>query len=196
MNDHDLQQKLRALAVPVPDDTARERARHRALLVFSQGGPEAPERRPSVLRWAVAGTAALALAAVFWIAREAEPAHQSGPGEAAVLAQVEALFPGQLDAVIEHEDGEMRVALAAQRQPASDQPLLVEFRRGDSLVRVLSYSGRHVCVDLGGRHACFDALIDNHGKVIVAGEDFLWTERNRASAGGWQITAAPLGGAS
>jgi hypothetical protein len=42
------------------------------------------------------------------------------------------------------------------------------------------------CEPLGGRN----------GKVIVAGEDFLWTERNRASAGGWQITAAPLGGAS
>lgn len=194
MNDDELQQKLRALAVPVPDETARERARHRAFLAFSQGDPAAPERRPGILRWAVAVMGALALAAVFW--RAQDRAHQSGPGEAAVLAQVEALFPGQLDAVIEHGDGEMRVALAAQRQPASDQPLLVEFRRGDSLVRVLSYSGRHVCVDLGGRHACFDALISDHGEVIVAGEDFLWTERNHATAGGWQITAAPLGGAS
>ena len=124
------------------------------------------------------------------------PHPPAAPQHAAVLAQVEALFPGQLDAVIERGDGEVNVELAAKPQPASDQPVVVEFRRGDALVRVLSYSGRHVCVDLGGRHACFDALIGDHGEVIVAGTDFVWTAQNRASAGGWQITAALLGGAS
>jgi hypothetical protein len=192
MNDADLQQKLRALGAPAPSETARERARHRALIAFSQGGTDAvaePPRR--AYGWALAGVAALVLAVVLL-----RPHPPAAPRNAAVLAQVEALFPGQLDAVIEHGDGEMKVALAAQAQRPSDQPLLVEFRRGEAVVRVLSYSGRHVCVDLGGRHACFEALIGDRGEVIVAGEDFVWTARKRASAGGWQITAAPLGGAS
>lgn len=192
MNDDDLRQKLRALDAPASSDTARERARHRALLAFSQGGTEAaPERSGRGYGWAFAGLAALVVAAILF-----QPHPPAAPQNAAVLAQVEALFPGQLDAVIEHEDGVMRVALNARTQPVSDQPVLVEFRRGDDLVRVLSYSGRHVCVDLNGRHACFDALIGDHGEVIVAGEDFLWTEQNHASAGEWKITAARLGGAS
>ncbi len=192
MNDFDLQQKLRALEAPAPSDTPRERARHRALIAFSQRGTDAvPEPPRRGYGWAFAGLAALLLVAIFF-----GPHPPAGPQDTAVLAQVEALFPGQLDAVIEHEDGEMRLALAARTQPASDQPVLVEFRRGEELVRVLSYSGRHVCVDLNGRHACFDALIGDHGDVIVAGEDFLWTEENHARAGGWEITAARLGGAS
>ena len=191
MNDAELQQKLRALAAPAPSDTARERARHRALLAFTQGtsAPE-PKRSPGGYGWALAGLVALVVAALLF------PRHPVvEPENATVLAQVEALFPGQLNAVIEEEDGQVKVALAPQPQRPSDQPLLVEFRRGEEMVRVLSYSGRRVCVDLGGRHSCFDALLGDHGQVIVAGEDFVWTPQNRASAGGWQITAAPLGGA-
>lgn len=120
----------------------------------------------------------------------------AAPGNATVLAQVEALFPGQLDAVIEDSDGDVQVAVAQRTQRPSDQPLLVEFRRGDAMVRVLSYSGRHVCVDLGDRHACFEAMIGKRGEVIVAGDDFVWTTQNHARAGGWHITAAPLGNAS
>jgi hypothetical protein len=68
----------------------------------------------------------------------------------------------------------------------------VEFRRGASTVRVLSYSGRRVCVDLGGRRACFEALLSEQGKVIVAGDDFVWSADDHATAGGWKITAAAL----
>ena len=196
MTDDELQQKMRVFEAPAPDDTARERARRRALIAFSQKGEAAaPEPPRGVISWTLAGTAvaALVFAAVFF--RPHPPAPQGAPGDAVVLAQVEQLFPGQLDAVIER-DGDVKVALASEERPASDQPLLVEFRRGESVVRVLSYSGRHVCVDLGGRHACFDAMIGEHGQVIVAGEEFVWTAQDRASANGWQITAKPLGGAS
>jgi hypothetical protein len=197
MNDDDLQQKLRAFAAPAPGDTdtARERARHRALIAFSQPGEAAaPKPRRALPGWAAAGALATLVLAGVWF-RPQPPAPAGGPGDAAVLAQVGQLFPGRLVAVIEH-GGEVKVALAREDRAASDQPLLVEFRRGDSLVRVFSYSGSHVCVDLGGRQACFDALIGGHGQVIVAGEDFVWTAQNGASADGWQITAKSLGGAS
>ena len=141
-------------------------------------------------------TGARAGGGTFW--RPQEPpgrSAQSGPGEAAVLAQVEASFR-RTRCGYRRRGGRDEGRLAAGKQSPSDQPLLVEFRRGDSLVRVLSYSGRHVCVDLDGRHACFDALLADHGEVIVAGEDFVWTAENRATAGGWKITAAPLGDAS
>lgn len=192
MTDDDLQKKLRAYGAPAPTDIARERARHRALIALSQPAEAAAPKPRGVLNWALTGAlAALILTALYF--RPQPPARANGSGTATVLAQVEQLFPGQLDAVIE-SDGEVEVALARQARPASDQPLVVEFRRGDSLVRVLSYSGRHVCVDLGGRQACFDALISEQGQVIVAGEDFV--AQSRGSADGWQITAKPLGNAS
>ena len=196
MTDDELQQKLRALRAPSPDGMARERARHRALIALSQ--PDAavePEPRRVALTWALMGlaVAALALAAALFRPQPAAPAGR--PGQVALLTQVQQLFPGELDAVIER-DGEVQVALASEERPASDQPLLVEFRRGDAVVRVFSFSGRHVCVDLGGRSACFDALIGEHGEVIVAGEEFVWTPQDQAAAGGWQITARALGKAS
>ena len=194
MNDEDLQQRLATFVAPPATDVMRERARHRALMAFREGGAEAVEEcRRGMFVWTLAGAAALALVVtIFW---PRESPFDRVPSGAGVLAQVEALFPGQLDAVIEH-DGNVQLELAAAPRAASDQPVLVEFRRGGSTVRVLSYSGRRVCVDLGGRRACFEAFLGERGNVIVAGEDFVWTTKNRTTAGEWKITAAALERAS
>jgi hypothetical protein len=194
MNDDDLKRRLSDFGAPQATETARERARHRALMAFREGGVEvADESRRGLVIWALAGFAALALAAaIFWPGEEPSDRARSG---AVLLAQVEALFPGQLDAVIQH-DGDVQLALAAVPRHASDQPVVVEFRRSGSTVRVLSYSGRRVCVDLGGRRACFEALLDKSGYVIVAGDDFVSTAEDRATAGDWKITAAALEHAS
>jgi hypothetical protein len=194
MKDDDLKRQLRTFSAPQATETARERARHHALIAFREGGEESPhESRRGLAGWALTGLAALVLAgALFWSRQE--PAGRVAGG-AALLAQVEALFPGQLDAVIEH-DGEVQLALAPVPRHVSDQPVVVEFRRHGSTVRVLSYSGCRVCVDLGGRRACFEALLDKSGRVIVAGDDFVSTAEDRGSVGEWKITAAALDRAS
>lgn len=194
MNDADLKQRLSAFVAPPATDGSRERARHRALIAFrEEGGEAAPAYRRPVAVWVLAGAAALAIAGA--LSSRWDSDHDRVGSEAAILAQFEALFPAQLDAVIDH-DGEVQLALAAAPQRASDQPILVEFRRGSSTVRVLSYSGRRVCVDLGGRRTCFEVLLNERGTVIVAGDDFVWSAQDHATADGWKITAAALERAS
>ena len=192
MNDDDLKKRISQIAVPAASETAQERARHRALIAYRAGAPEGEKVRPS--RWSLLVSAIVGLAvgtcalAIFW---PSEVVSQRTRSDTAVLAQVEALFPGQLNAVIER-DGGVQLALAAEPQTTSDQPLVVEFRRGNSTVRVLSYSGRRVCLDLGGREVCFEALLGERGKVIVAGEDFIWTAAEPVMADRWKITATAL----
>ena len=193
MKDGDLPQRLAAFIAPPPTDAARHRARHRALIAFQKAGAKAAPVSHDHTMWRVlAGAAALAaVAAIIWLAT---PPERVAAGTS-VLAQIETLFPDQLDAVVER-DGAVQLALAPAPRPSSDQPVLVEFRRGASIVRVHSYSGRRVCIDLSGRPACFEALLSDAGQVIVAGDDFVWTPQDRVVARGWSVTATALKRAS
>jgi hypothetical protein len=127
------------------------------------------------------------VAAIFWWRTQPRPA----ANPAALLSQVEAAFPGELNAVVER-NGHYEVTLADAPSSPSDQPLLVEFRRSDAVVRVWSYSGRHVCVDIAGTKTCFEGLLDGSGGVIVEGEDFVCSSHRPASTHGWMISAHTL----
>lgn len=190
MNDEELQRRLARLVPPPASESTRERARQRALLTFREADRARDQVVPSFFRWGpMAAAAALVLLAAMLWPRTSKPERE--PDFARVLAEMESLFPGQLDAVIE-QSGELQFAVTAKAHGAADQPLVVEFRRGDATIRVLSYSGRRVCVDLGGHRACFEPLLTEQGQVIVAGEDFVWSAGAPATTAGWTISAAAL----
>ncbi len=199
MNDPDLEQRLAAWTPPAPSSEARERARHRAAIALKQAAVETTgEQRPPDFSWkfVYAGLAAVALSvvvAVCWqqgVRRGGKPA--SAGADAGLLAQVAAEFPGQLDAIIDRQ-GDLQLDLApAPDAAATDQPLLVEFQRGAARIRVFSYSGRKICLDLGNGPTCFEALIGGGGEVSVVGEDFVWTTQTPSVVKGWQISAASL----
>lgn len=191
MKDDELRRRLSAFVAPPATEAAKERARHRALIAFRQTPADAvPERGRG---WPLAAAGALALLALLVWPRDSRLDRPRA--DAAVLAEIEALFPGELDAVIDHQ-GDVQIALSRTPQRTSDQRVLVEFRRGRATIRVLTYSGRRVCVELAGRRACFEALLSARGEVIVAGEDFVSTAQERGSMAGWKITAIGLQSAS
>ncbi len=187
MTDDDLRQGLRKLPAPPPaDDAARERARHRALMAFG-AQQSIPDRAPFPWRnWGFA-TAIVLLAALFLRPQ----ARTQRTNDAALLAQTEALFPGQLDAVIERGT-DVQIELDAEPTAVSDQRLWIEFRRGTERVRILGYSGRRACIEIDGRKVCFEPLLDERDGVILTGDDFLWRSGQRNSVAGWQIAAARL----
>jgi len=193
VKDDDLREKLAAFVVPPATETARDRARYRALIAFRQPVDHTLLARSRSTRWSLAAGVALALLAVLFWPRDTPLAQLSA--NATVLVELATLFPGELDAVIDRH-GELQLALSPAPQRPSDQALLVEFRRGPTTVRVLTYSGRWVCVDLAGRRACFEALASARGEVVIAGEDFVWTAQEPVSMDGWNITAAGLENAS
>lgn len=197
MNDRDLKKQLDVLTPPPADEAARARALHRATVALSQ---------PHAVSSAGTGTATwrgaygwLALCAVMLVAGlvmirpfQPEPSAANGGADLRTLAQVEALFPGQLNAVIER-DGEVRLDLAGQSSPvASEQPVLVQFERGGHRLRVLSYSGRSVTLELKGATFTFEALVTSDGGVVLSGDDFAWSSALPKPLAGYKVQARAL----
>lgn len=210
MTDPDLKKQLAQLATPVPDETAKGRALHRALIARDH-----PEARISAAerlgaRWRtsygwLAGTAVLAIVVFVATVRfrpdavtvapvVAGAAGSSAGADLRMLTQVEGLFPGQLNAVIER-DGAVKLDLsdvADTQADADEQPLVVQLERGDQRLRVLSYSGRSVTVELKGRRVTFEALVTSDGGVVLSGDDFAWSSAQPALLAGYQVQARSL----
>lgn len=193
MNDDLLKKKLADLRLPEPSEAVRERALHRALVALANSpkADEVPGEKVRRVPWRwllTAGTLGL-LVLAFWPG--GKPVIENTLSWQRTLAEVEALFPGQVNAVIER-DGEMALELADHAAGGTGQPVVVEFVQGPRTLRVLSYSGRQVCVDLGGTKACFEPLIQADGSVILSGENFLWSSDHPVFPGGYRVQASFL----
>ena len=194
MNDDLLKRALEKLRVPAGDDTAAARARHRAMTAFENRATFA-ERKPAPWRWLAAGAAAaLALLAALRLHHDAVPPARTAStdlADAKLLAEMEGLFPGQLDEVIT-SGGEVSIRLAPERGAVASQRLAITLRRGANTVRVLGYSGRKVCLDLDGKPECFEPLLNADGQVILAGENFVWSAENPSALDGYRVAAKAL----
>lgn len=189
MNDDELKEILRRLPAPPPSEEAREYTLlvSQAALRQSTAPPRSASRQWS---WIAAPAFAAALVLIV-VGKVLWPVATRSADDAQVFAEMEALFPEQLAAVVTQGD-QVDLQLTSGHAPQSDQRVVVKFVRGNQTVRVLSYSGRQTCVDLGGHRACFEALIDERGEVIVVGEDFVWGTGAPASVMGWKIEASTL----
>ena len=203
MNDETLKRALEKLAAPVPDDAARERARHRAVTAFenrdAESGKTATQHSPVPwfrLATLAAAAACIALALIFAVrfrngSNSAGTANSDDRADVRLLAEMEALFPGQLDAVVANGE-QISVELAQEPGTAPSQRLAITLQRGASTVRVLGYSGRRVCLALDGRRECFEPLLTADGQVILAGADFVWSRENPSPLAGYRVSARAL----
>ncbi len=193
MNDGELMLKLRELPTPEPGEGVREKALHRAMIALSN--PAAPEPATGGahpwFRLALRGFACVAAAALaallFTHTRHADVAQ----ADAKLLKEMEALFPGQIDSVVTR-GGQVDLNLAQAPDENSSQPLAVVLRRDSQTIRVLTFSGRKVCLDLGGHKECFETLVTGEGQVILTGDHFLWSAENPKAVDGFDVQAASL----
>lgn len=197
MNDADLRKTLSALVVPPVDSTARERGLHRALVALAQPQPVTAPVRASAGLWRVA-LVALAVGLVTGVlvfrgqVHDPATAMDVAHADALTLAQMQSLFPGQLNAVIE-SDGVVQLDLAGQSSDVVNaQPLVVQLERGGQRWRVLSYSGRSVTLELKGARFTFEALVTSDGGVVLVGPDFVWSSQQPGSLAGYRVSACPL----
>lgn len=215
MTDHELPPALAALRPPAPSQPAAARALFRATIALGHAAAtrhnasSSDEQQParatsSPFRFllfspslALPALAALLLLPLLLPAPAARSVTASSADSAfELLAQLEQLFPGQLDAVIDRE-GVLQLelsAVASSATPPADQALLLELTRGQRRLRIVAYSGRSLRVRLDHHELRFSALLTGAGQVLLAGDDFAWTPSSatpRALAG-WQITARPL----
>ena len=160
MKDDDLRRHLHKLRVPEGSETARARARHRALIAFRQGGSmraEEPAWKGFVWRWrgVIALAFVMGLLPVFFFKHRNTSENLANDRQ--ILQQMEKLFPNQVDAVVDR-NGKVALSIAQSPVVGSDQPVVVVFKRGHESIRVLSYSGHRVCLMLGKKQNCFEIL--------------------------------------
>jgi hypothetical protein len=196
MTDRDLKKHLERVTPPAVNEAARDRALYRATVALSQPADSAPsDERHSVWRASYGWVAVFAvmLVAGLVMIRPSQPAAvANGGADLQTLAQVEGLFPGQLNAVIE-SDGEVQLDLAGSSSPtATDQPVLVQLEGGGHRLRVLSYSGRSVTIELKGTRFTFEALVTSDGGVVLVGDDFAWSSAQSKPLAGYRIHARSL----
>lgn len=181
-----------SLAIPPEDPVARERALQHALMALrNRASDEAPG--DFFQHWLkVFVLPAMALVLMLAWAMWPGGATDEATADLQVLNEVAELFPNTLDAVVE-QDGRVDVQLTGNEVPASEQPLVVVLRKGREVLRVLSYSGREVCLNLSGRKVCVEVLTDDEGQVIIAGDNYLWSEQNPYLLNGYHVEARSLG---
>lgn len=205
MTDHELKRRLAALTTPAADQTARSRAHHRSILALSlpastAGNDTRPRSHwPRSYAWGM-GVMVLAVGMLAGVLQfrvgvsDAPVAAKSpnGGGDLRTLAQVEEFFPGQLNAVIER-DGEVQLDLASRPlSGATAQAVVVQLRSGAHHLRVLSYSGRSITLELNNRRLTFEALVTSDGGIVLSGDDFAWSSEQPKPLAGYRIQARLL----
>jgi len=197
VKDHDLKTLLASVIPPEADEAARNRALHRATVALSQPGasatPDVDGRsgRRASYGWAVVSV--IMLVAGLVMIRPFQPTPEmDGGADLRTLAQVEGLFPGQLNAVIEH-DGEVQLDLAGQSSPGvTDQPVIVQLEHGAHRLRVLSYSGRSITLKLKDGTLTFEVLVTGEGTVVLSGNNFVWSSAQSGLLAGYKVQAHTL----
>ena len=194
MKDDDLRRHLHKLRVPEGSETARARARHRALIAFQQGGSiqrEEPAWKGFVWRWRAAIALVLVVGLIPFLFFKHTTSPENLANDRQILQQMEKLFPNQVDAVVER-NGKVDLSIAQSPVLGSDQPVVVVFKRGHESVRVLSYSGHRFCLMLGKTENCFEILTTPAGGVILEGEDKVWSASEHLEVAGYSVRAQTL----
>jgi hypothetical protein len=194
MNDDDLQRQLRQLRTPEASESTRARARHRALIAFPQGGsgqPQTSGQGSLIWSWRGAAAAAVLMGILPFLFLSHPGAPENLATDREILRQMETLFPHQVDAVVQN-NGKTDLSIAQAPVVGSDQPVLVLFKRGHDIIRILSFSGHRVCVDLGKTHDCFEILESPTGGVILEAEDGVWLASQHPVIAGYAVRAQTL----
>ena len=207
MNDSELNELLRRARMPerraqkwkeLTDETMRQVARSTiaAAPLRHQSGLGALVRTLCFAhrRWIWTGgfTTACLLVGLFigyWHARYAQ--ERSEIAEARKLfVELNAMFPSQLEAIVIN-GGTPKLVLSEKPSPNKGAPLFVRVCKAKRCEMIITFSGERVSVN--GQNC--DVFVNAEGRIIVAGEHFVWTSgEEKLRNSGYQIEAAPLTG--
>jgi len=142
------------------------------------------QRRP-VLAWGLA--LAICLMIGFVVGRWRGTSEANGLLQNAKLVrEVVAMFPNQVQAIIQDENG-LRLTLAETPNVSQSQPLWIEVCNGKQCRSIVTFSGQVVQID--GQHV--EALADAAGGVMLVGEHFFWSAHEQ-NTGRLRIDAQQL----
>ena len=180
---NELQPFLDRLKVPAADESRTARALERSLVAF-RNAPRI-ERKAHRAAWVFAAAAATACVAFALVLRG-----QREDSSARVFAELEHLFPGQLQAVVRN-GGQTDLSLSAIPDPelSTDQRVRITVRSGGETTDILTYSGREICVPLKSGPLCLTPLVTGEGNVLVLTGDSAFTRNGRIHSATIRATA-------
>lgn len=216
MEDQRLRKLLGEMRAPAVRIEAQEKAVNEARCAWEEERRTANRTAdiPSTRSWfplVAAGTAA-GLAAISLLALHLFRGQPASPGEFArsdssdavlemehdynreksLLHELEQLFEGRLQFIVLN-NGESRIEVS-EYPVFGAQPVVVELRQGDDVLRVLSYSGNVIELEIGGKPLVFEVLVDGDGDVLMAGRDFIWSSRSTEKHENFSVRAAVITG--
>jgi hypothetical protein len=199
-NDKAWMQALKQVQIPPYNDVAKQGSLDAAMQAFRQPA-ESPNVRECFVgrrQWSFTpavgfiGIAVLALL-LGWPFRGALiPEPGALQSERILLNEFAQLFPGQLRAVIAR-DGDIRPVLSASRTTWQQQPLLIRLRRGQEVIRVISFSGQRVELTLDDETLSIEALVTASDQVLLIVDDRATLDNERNRYAGYDIESQLLG---
>jgi hypothetical protein len=134
------------------------------------------------LEWILGGVAACLLAGFFighWRGRTEATAGSGLLQNEKIIREMLAMFPNRVRAVVQDEHG-LNVVLADQDNVPVSTPLWLKVCDGKNCSFVVTFSGQQIQI---GRQEV-TILADPQGKIILAGDNFLWSNGKALLADG------------
>ena len=194
MNDHDLDNLLRAQRSPAREDSYWQEFPGSVVRRIVSRGDKAPaeegEGRRVRVGWklALGGACAACLAVLALKFGHGRSAQADVVVARQCYREAAGLFPRQLQAVVMESNG-MRLQLAERPDVPDSPPLLVRVYRSSRCVTLVTFSGQQIEM-LGGR---FEVLADGSGGLILLSREGAWTA-SKAAGDLWRFDAESMEG--
>ena len=148
--------------------------------------PAAHSQRRPVLAWGLA--LGMCLVIGFVVGRWRGTSEANGLLQnAKLIREVVAMFPNQVQAIIQDENG-IRFSLAETPNVSQSQPLWIKICEGKYCRSIVTFSGQTVQID-GQR---VEVLADASGGVMLVGEHFFWSNEGNTTRDRIRINAQQL----
>ena len=183
MNNPELESILKKARLPETLPESLEMLPRRVAARLKRGDPAPrPARRFSPhLAWAcgLAACAAIAFAAGLWRGRmETGTVAAADPlASVKLIRETLAMFPNQVRAIVQDEDG-LKLVLSDSRDVPASPALYVRICDGKHCSSFVTFSGQEIQV--AGRK--ITVLADGRGGIILTGSKFAWSSTGRTDA--------------
>lgn len=171
-----LKEQVAKVQPSLVSEEIRAEALRQALTAMPGGRRQGHFRIPWLVGFLVpAAACAIGLLAVWWkpSVHERKPEQPIAMVSHRWIAEIAAMFPGQLDAVIaDGEDVELKLRDTPADLP-TDQGVEVEIVHAGKKCRMFTFSGRLICLTFEGQSLCVMPLLQGDGSVIVLANDQL-----------------------
>jgi hypothetical protein len=190
MNDHELEEKLKAARVPERSAEYWESFPGKITAQIRR----LPERRKFLFRiprlaWSLAaGCACLLLGMAIWQSRSTKVEPYAFLQDGKVVHETLAMFPNQVRAIVQDKHG-TKLILSDKADVPSSTPLWIKICSGQDCRVVITFSGQHLQI----ARETVEVLADAQGQVMRVGDRLFWSATEQtSSARSLRIQARPL----